>query len=123
MSMLRIFALCATIATLWPWCNCSSAFAQRPATASGAEEAIQQAGQAYLAAIEKGDPEAIASFWTPEGTYTDEDGQTYKSRELIQKSFSAKQELHPDVQVTGVETRFLTPDVAMQEGTSRLKKK
>lgn len=36
----------------------------------------------YLRAIERGDPEEIASFWTEDGDYVSDSGQSVTGRQL-----------------------------------------
>lgn len=90
--------------------------ADGPDDRTASEAAIHQTAKQYLAAVEKGDAKAMAAFWTADGTYTDELGETFKSRELIEMSFAAKQTTRPSIQISKADLRFLTPDVAIQEG-------
>ncbi len=93
------------------------ASAQNPNPRTADETALRQAGKDYLAAVSKGDPKAIAEFWTADGTYTDEHGQTQPARELISQSFSGGQVIRQPMEVKGVTLRFLTENVALEEGT------
>ncbi|HEY2883172.1 MAG TPA: nuclear transport factor 2 family protein, partial [Pirellulales bacterium] len=92
------------------------AVAQQPANRAADEAAIHQAGKDYLAAMEKGDAKAIAEFWTADGTYTDDAGQTVKARDQIQKTFTGKKSSRPPTTVSNTSIRFLTGDVAIEEG-------
>jgi len=83
---------------------------------SPAEAELRQAGQAYAAALEKGDYSAAAEFWTKEGTYVDAAGQSFVARERLVKAAGNKQPPRL-VQVGAIKVRFLTPDVAIEEGT------
>ena len=53
-----------------------------PAT-NGDQQAIQQAVTAYCDAFNRGDIQAIASYWAPDAEYTDESGTTHKGRDAI----------------------------------------
>ena len=76
----------------------------------------EQAGKEYIAALEHGDPKAIAEFWTADGTYTDENGQTFQARELVEKSFAGKKHARPPMKLSAATLRFVTNDVAIEEG-------
>ena len=49
------------------------------------EAGVRQAGKDYLAAVERGDAKAMADFWTADGTYTDENGRSFKAQQLLSK--------------------------------------
>src|SRR5262245_55910995 len=118
--MPKLLAIVTFVALLLGSVRFQAVFAQTAPERASAEAAIRQAGTDYIAAIEKGDPRAIAAFWTADGTYTDEAGHAFKSRELIEKSFADNRAERPQVQLTAVQIRFVTPDVAIQEGTCRV---
>jgi uncharacterized protein (TIGR02246 family) len=96
--------------------NGNLVWAQQPATRAADEAEVRKAGQDYLAAMERGDGKAIAEFWTSEGTYTDEHGQTSKARELIQKSFVGDKLARPQMKVSANTVRFIADGVALEEG-------
>jgi hypothetical protein len=50
--------------------------------------AVRRATDASIKAVEKGDPGAVAAFWTQEGKYTDDDGTTLRGRAAIEKSYA-----------------------------------
>jgi len=79
------------------------------------EAAVRQAGKDYLAAVERGDAKPLADFWRPEGTYTDEFGHTNRVRDLLSGESGGKI-ARPKTDVSNVKIRFLTPDVAVEEG-------
>ena len=94
------------------------AHAQRPVAKNPRDEAaILRASKDYLAALERGDGAAIAEFWTTEGTYVDEMGQVTKARDLVSKAGATKSTGRPSATVSNVTLRFVTPDVAIEEGS------
>src|SRR5215471_6619459 len=80
------------------------------------EAAIRQAGQDYFAAADRADSKALADMWTAEGVYTDESGQTTKARDLFAKNASAAPAIRPAMRLSDVAIRFVTDDVAMEDG-------
>ena len=96
--------------------------AQAPKNNPEEETALQKKAEAFVEAFQKGDAQALAAFWTPDGDYTDETGRQLKGREAIAKAF---QELFAEhkglklrIESTGM--RFLTPDVAVEDGTTEV---
>jgi uncharacterized protein (TIGR02246 family) len=93
--------------------------AQTPERRAQDEAAVRRAGKDYLAALERGDAKAIAEFWTPEGIYVDENGRTVKVRDLLEKkgAAAAKDAIPSQHEISNVTLRFVTPDVAIEEGS------
>src|SRR6185295_15917619 len=81
------------------------------------EAAVRRAGKEYLAALEKRDSKAIIDCWTANGTYVDERGHSFKVRELLEKRAVAPGARHAKHEISGASIRFVTPDVAIEEGT------
>jgi uncharacterized protein (TIGR02246 family) len=79
--------------------------------------AIQQAAAAYLAAIRQGDAEKIAACWTAAGDFIDPAGQVHNGRRLAQKAVKASQTTGTDLEPQVESIRFVTPDVAIEDGT------
>src|SRR5690348_5905059 len=66
--------------------------ATRHATNDAQEDegaAIEKSARAFIEAFDKGDANALATFWTPDGDYTDETGRHLKGREAIEKAFKS----------------------------------
>jgi uncharacterized protein (TIGR02246 family) len=86
-------------------------------------EAIQKLSQAFTAAFEKGDAKAIASSWTEQGEYVDDNtGEVFVGRDAIEKAFA---DLFKQIRVARLEMhtrsiRFPSRDTALEEGYSRL---
>jgi uncharacterized protein (TIGR02246 family) len=82
--------------------------------------AIKKNGENFVAAFEKGDTKAMAECFAPEGEWTDEVGDLRKGRETIEKAFAEffAQNKGLKLRIDSKSLRFLTPDVAIEEGIS-----
>src|SRR5262249_31107239 len=79
----------------------------------------KQAGS-VVETFHKGDAKALAAFWAPDGDYTSQTGKQIKGREAIEKAF---QEFFAEnkglkLRIDIMSLRFVTPDVAIEDGTS-----
>lgn len=94
--------------------------AQQPKSDAAAKAAIHANAEGFVEAFHKGDAKAVASFWTADGDLTDSSGRTLKGREAIQKAFTNlfAENKGLKLQVEGESLRFVTPDVAIEEGTT-----
>jgi uncharacterized protein (TIGR02246 family) len=93
--------------------------AQAPNPRAEDERAIRAAAQQYVAALEAGDADALAAFWTPEGDYVDEHGRSHPASELVAEAARSKgQGLRPQIKLLENRIRFLTDEVAIEDGTS-----
>jgi uncharacterized protein (TIGR02246 family) len=96
------------------------ASAAAPGDNANDEAAIKKNAEAFIAAFDKGDAQAVAAFWTPDGDYVDETGRHMKGREEIEKAFAEffsenkglKARIHTE------SLRFVTPDVAIEDGVT-----
>jgi uncharacterized protein (TIGR02246 family) len=82
--------------------------------------AIRAAAKEYVMAKRRGDSEALANTWTPDGDYVDVSGQVFKARELVRRQVSASPaaaDLEP-VSLPESSLRFITRDVAIEDGSS-----
>ena len=103
-------------------------FTTRPGLAQGPknhpedEAALQKKAEAFVEAFHKGDAQALAAFWTPDGDYTDQTGRQLKGREAIAKAFQELFTEHKDLKlrIDSTSLRFLTPDVAIEDGTTEV---
>ena len=93
------------------------AIAAPPQRGEDEEAALREAAESYVDALNRGDRRAIARHWTDEGDLVDETGQLYKGREL---AANVESERAAKLAVKLESIRFLSPDVAVIEGTSRL---
>jgi len=85
------------------------------------EQAIRATAKAYLATLAKGDPKALAEYWTADGYFIDELGNAKPASELAAE---AKQTIgqgpKPESKATVSKIHFLTADVAIEDGTSEV---
>jgi len=84
-------------------------------------KAIQDAGQAYKAALERGDGKALAALWTPDGDIVDAVGNVMKGRDTVSVLEPAAEgdakPGRPEIAVRETKLRFIDADVALEDGT------
>ena len=84
-------------------------------------KAIQEAGQAYKAALERGDGKALAALWTPDGDIVDAVGNVMKGRDTVSVLEPAAEgdakPGQPEIAVRETKLRFIDADVALEDGT------
>lgn len=88
------------------------------------EVAIRANAQKYVEAFNSGDGTALAALWAPEAVYLDSDtGESVKGRtaiaEMFQQRFAAVSQ-RPQLQVAVGSVRFITPEVALEDGRATL---
>jgi uncharacterized protein (TIGR02246 family) len=76
----------------------------------------------YEKAFAAGNAKALADMWTNDGTYTDVDGRIIKGREALKNYFKNNFEQYgvQPLKITIESIKFLSNDVAIEEGHSRL---
>jgi len=89
------------------------------------EAAIRKSDEAYVEAYNKRDAKALAALWSPEAVYVHpETGNEFVGREEIEKeftdTFAGLKEGKLEVKVESI--RFLSPNVAVENGTARIVK-
>jgi uncharacterized protein (TIGR02246 family) len=84
------------------------------------EQAIRDGSNKFVDAFNRHDAKAIGAMWTEDGDYIDETGQVYSGRKAIVEEFQRYFATNKGrtVQVYIDMIRFLTPDVAIVDGTS-----
>jgi len=87
------------------------------------EVAIRASVAAYVVAFNKGDAKAIAAQWAPDAVYSNPmTGEEVTGRKAIEaqlvKIFKDAKETKIEVDVNSI--RFLSPSVAIEEGTARV---
>jgi len=106
-----------------PATNLSEAQAQ-PATksATGDEAAIRQANEDYLAAMIKGDLDAIMAFWAADSDYIDEAGKMTRGKDQIAAMFKKTLPEVKGSKATGKihSMKFLRPEICLEDGTLEL---
>lgn len=108
MFSLRLFA--------WP-CLVLSMMAVAAAAPSDDEQAIRAAGKVYQEALARGDGKAIAELWTTDGDIVDEQGAVTKGRDTAALLVPpAEGDAAPRFDIQETSLRFLTPDVALEDG-------
>src|SRR5467141_239255 len=88
---------------------------------SASEAAIGKMVAGYVEAFNKHDAKALANYWSPDAIYVDRvKGEQISGRDEIAKRFTALFKEQPDSKMT-VNTesiRFVSPNVAVEQGTS-----
>jgi uncharacterized protein (TIGR02246 family) len=87
------------------------------------EAMIRNNAEAYVAAYNNRDAKALAAMWSPDAVYSDPStGEEAVGREEIEKAFaetlSESKEAKLEVEVDAV--RFVSPNVAIENGTARI---
>lgn len=86
------------------------------------ETALRNQAKEYAAAFTACDAQKLASFWSPNGTFVDVDGQEYRGRAAIQDMFVKlfKQIGKQPLTIKVESIRFPAPTVAIEEGSSSI---
>jgi uncharacterized protein (TIGR02246 family) len=94
------------------------ATAAEPPAMSPDELAVRENAGRYAEAFNAGDAKALAAMWAPEAVYVDSDtGTELKGRAAIEAHFTAQLAgPRPTIAVDVTSVRFVTPDVAMEDG-------
>jgi uncharacterized protein (TIGR02246 family) len=81
-----------------------------------------QRAQDFIAAFNRGDAKAVASFYMPDGVYTDQDGHQTKGREALEKlytkAFAERKGAKLNIIVNSV--KQLAPDVGIEDGINEV---
>jgi ketosteroid isomerase-like protein len=94
--------------------------AQTTTNSASDSAAIRAAAKEYILAVRSGDENAIRKMWAPEGDYIDASGRIFKPHALasaqgVQPAAAAQSPAAPMPDST---LRFITPDVAIEDGTT-----
>jgi uncharacterized protein (TIGR02246 family) len=97
--------------------------AAKPKAGEAADRAaIRAAAESYVAAYNRGDAKAVARLWSEKGQWISPDGKPIEGRAAIQKEletmFALSKGLH--MEIVDFSVRFVTSDVAVEEGTVRV---
>jgi uncharacterized protein (TIGR02246 family) len=106
-------------------------FAWSVAAAIGAEEspqaaeevAIRQAAASYVEAFNKHDAHAVSDHWSPDAVYLNRStGEEIVGRDAIANQFEARFKEQPELklEVTVASVQFVSPNVAIEQGTAKL---
>jgi uncharacterized protein (TIGR02246 family) len=101
------------------WCAAATSVHGQSTDRSQDEQAIRAAAEEYLDALQRGDGQTLAEFWMADGDVVDETGQSRPVRELIaQLTPRSGDEQRPEVKMQETKIRFLSDDVAIEDGIS-----
>lgn len=116
MPLARFFAACVALAAV-------TAAAAEPTAARGqAREAILAASDAYQAAMDAGDGPALAAMWTPDGDIVDAFGNVSNGREAVRGMLPESQRAGGlEFVLHETSLRFLTDEVALEDGTVEIR--
>jgi uncharacterized protein (TIGR02246 family) len=83
-------------------------------------DALFERAKAFVAAFDKGDAQAVASFWAPDGDYIDQSGKRIKGRAEIAKAFEGyfTENKGAKLRIDSESLRFVSPEVALEDGVS-----
>ncbi len=87
------------------------------------EATIRKNLDAYVAAYGKKDPAALAALWSENGRFLSPlTGESISGQKNIEAEYRTLFEAAPDaaLEVENVSVRFVTPDVALEEGDARI---
>lgn len=101
----------------------AAAFAAEPDSRADEEMAIRKAVESYVAAFNGADAKALAAMWSPEAVYTNPlSGVQVVGREAIQQQFAGifAESKGVKLEATTHSIRFISPGVAVEDGTAKL---
>ncbi len=91
-------------------------------TSAADRAAITKTAEAFVDAFQKGDANACANFWTPDGDYIDVDGRVLTGRQAIADDFTSffAENKGLTVRIEVASIRFPTPDTAIEDGVTSI---
>ena len=101
----------------------SLSWAQQAGDPPDAEAAIKKAVAAYVESYNKHDAEALAAQWSPEAVYINRvTGEEVVGQKAIAEQFTAifKEQPNLKIDVSTESIQFLSPNVAVEQGTAKL---
>lgn len=120
---IRLRHLVATLGLLACLQGAAQAASPTPPPGTADDETfLRNQAQEYVKAFSAGNATALSAMWAPDGTLIDVRGQEYHGRDEIAKGYEAffnrfgAQKLEINIE----NIRFPTPDVAIEEGITRL---
>jgi uncharacterized protein (TIGR02246 family) len=117
--------MAAIVLTVWlSWGEAARGADARPSARD--EQAIRTAAKQYVDALARGDAKALEALWLPDGDIVDEFGDSTPARQVIEREVKARQSAAKgdgarDVKLLDSKIRFLTADVAVEDGTVDVK--
>jgi uncharacterized protein (TIGR02246 family) len=112
----------AGFAALYCSVLCAPGFARQEKDDAKDKDEIQKQAEAFIEAFEKGDAKGAAALWVEDGSYTTMTGRELKGREAIEKAFTELFAANKGLKagITSESLRFVTPDVAIEEGVAEV---
>lgn len=102
---------------LWTGLYAGFAVAAEPSARDADAAAVRAAAKAYVEALKAGDTKTLAELWTADGDIVDDLGQVLRGRETVATPAATPQsENGPEFRITETSLRFLTADVAIEDG-------
>src|SRR5688500_18221730 len=108
--------LCSTALTSQSW-------SQQPAAPSSDEAAIRKSAASYVEAFNKHDAQALAEHWSSDAVYSNRStGEEVVGRSAIGEQFTTLFKDQPmlKAEVTVESVQFVSPNVAIEQGTMKL---
>jgi uncharacterized protein (TIGR02246 family) len=86
------------------------------------ENALKARAEEFIAAFNKGDAEAVAAFWLPDGDYVDQTGNTLSGRKAIQAAFEKQFAAAKGgkLKIMTKSLRLVNGDLAIGDGTTEV---
>lgn len=102
---------------LWTGLYAGCAVSAEPPARDTDAAAIRAAAKAYVDALKAGDTKTLAGLWTADGDIVDDVGQVLRGRETVAAPVATPQSQdRPEFRITETNLRFLTNDVAIEDG-------
>ncbi len=101
----------------------SPSWGQQPAGQAADEAAIRKAAASYVEAFNKHDAKALADQWSPDAVYQNRTtGEEAVGRAAIAEQFTTLFKEQPELKlaVTVASVQFVSPNVAIEQGTARM---
>jgi len=101
----------------------STARGEEPSDQAASEAAIRKAAASYVEAFNKHDAQALADQWSPDAVYLNRTtGEEVVGRAAIAEQFTAlfKEKPGLKIEVTVASVQFVSPNVAIEQGTAKL---
>jgi len=101
----------------------SAALGEDPSDQAASEAAIRKAAASYAEAFNKHDAQALADHWSPDAVYLNRStGGESVGRAAIAEEFATlfKEKPGLKIEVTVASVQFVSPNVAVEQGTAKL---
>jgi uncharacterized protein (TIGR02246 family) len=119
----RLLAVAAVLALACNSLQAADSSSAKSKTGEAADRAaIRAMADSYVAAYNRGDAKAVANCWSEKGQWITPDGKPVEGRAAIQKELEVMFALAKGLrlEILDFNVRFVTPDVAIEEGKVRV---